>query len=85
METHIEKRYDDVYYRVEKRHSWESWEHTEYRADDVEYQFGNDIREFEDLEQKTDQLHNCARRFHCGLILNGGFTEQSSLMMYYKS
>ena len=47
-----------MHYRVEKRY-WESWEHTEWRASNVEYQlteFGNDIREFENYEEKIDLL-----------------------------
>ena len=34
---HIEKPYDDMFYRVEKRY-WEAWEHTDHRTDDAEFQ-----------------------------------------------
>ena len=34
---HVEKRCDEGCYHVEKRY-WESWEHTDYRTDNAEFQ-----------------------------------------------
>ena len=43
-------------------------------ASDVE----RDVSKVERDEEKIDRLHNYARRIHCGLILNGGFTEHET-------
>ena len=63
LHKHIEKRCDDM---------------CPLTRDNVEYQlteFGNEIREFEDYEERVDLLHSYVRRIRRGLILNGCFTQ----------
>ena len=49
---------------------WSEVSNTSYRTDNAEFQvteFGNDIREIENYEERISLLRNYLRRTHCGL------------------
>ena len=81
------EKYDELWGHVERRYN-DTWQYSDWRSNGMEYRITElessirevekDIREIERREERIDQLRSYARRIHCGLILNGGFTEHET-------
>ena len=87
FELTLDRKQDELWGHVGRRYN-DTWQYNDGRSNGFEHrvtelessvrEVEKDVSEIERREKRIDQLHSYARRIHCGLILNGGFTKHDT-------